>query len=100
HGGVHPEYGLDTPPEIATTIRNEYNGKPWYEYYKGEKPIIYGHWSVDGLRIRKNTIGLDTGCCFGGHLTAYCFETGDFWQVRAIDLYGIIPNWKETVSHV
>lgn len=42
----------------------EYDEKPWYEYYAGTKPIIYGHWAVDGLRLRKNTIGLDTGCCF------------------------------------
>lgn len=63
HGGVHPDYGLDTPPEIATLIRIA-RGKPWYESYIGTKPIIYGHWAVDGLRVRRNTIGLDTGCCF------------------------------------
>lgn len=64
HGGIHPDFGMDTPPEISTLIRR-HEGRPWYEYYTGTKPIIYGHWAVDGLRIRANTIGIDTGCCFG-----------------------------------
>lgn len=46
HGGLHPEYGMDTPVEITTTIRM-HGEKPWYEYYAGEKPIIYGHWAVE-----------------------------------------------------
>ncbi len=44
HGGIHPDYGLSTPPEIATLIRLA-NGKPWYESYTGVKPVIYGHWA-------------------------------------------------------
>jgi hypothetical protein len=40
HGGIHPDYGLDTPPEIATLIRMA-RGRPWYESYAGTKPIIY-----------------------------------------------------------
>lgn len=40
------------------------DGLPWYDYYQAKKPVIYGHWAADGLRIRPNTIGLDTGCCF------------------------------------
>ena len=33
--------------EIATLIRLV-DGKPWYESYTGTKPVIYGHWAVDG----------------------------------------------------
>ena len=93
HGGLHPEYWLDTPKEIATLIR-VYKWQPWYTYYEWEKPIIYGHWAADGLRIRSNTIWLDTGCCFGGHLTAYCIETREIWQVRADTVYKEPENWK------
>ena len=64
HGGLHPNYGVDTPVEIATLLRYLDDDLPWYEHYYGEKTVIYGHWAVDGLRIRPNTIGLDTGCCF------------------------------------
>ena len=94
HGGLHPDYGSDTPVEIATMIR-VVDSRPWYESYTGKKLIIYGHWAVDGLRIRPNTIGLDTGCCFGGHLTAYCLETREVWQVRANAIYKEPENWRE-----
>ncbi len=97
HAGLHPDHGLDTPLEIATLIRLV-DGKPWYESYTGTKPVIYGHWAVDGLRIRPNTIGLDTGCCFGGHLTAYCLETREFWQVRANQISKMPEHWKNKIS--
>lgn len=93
HGGIHPDYGVDTPTEIATLLR-EYNGKPWYEDYIKTKPVIYGHWAVDGLRIRPNTIGLDTGCCFGGYLTAYILETKELVQIRANMVYKLPAHWE------
>lgn len=46
---------------------------PWFElpHRKTEKTtIIFGHWSTLGLMIRKHLIALDTGCVWGGKLTA------------------------------
>ena len=99
HGWLHPDFWLETPSDIATMIRM-YEGKPWYEYYTGEKKVIYGHWAVDGLRIRENTIWLDTGCCFGGHLTAYCLESGEIWQVHAHDIYKIPADHKWKIEKI
>jgi serine/threonine protein phosphatase 1 len=93
HGWLHPEYGINTPKEISTLIR-VIDGKPWYDLYTGKKLVIYGHWAVEGLRIRTNTVWLDTGCCFGGALTAYCLESGEIWQVRANRVYIEPANWK------
>lgn len=93
HGGLHPDHGIDTPLEIATLIRLV-DGRPWYESYSGAKPVIYGHWAAEWLRVRENTIGIDTGCCFGGALTAYCLETREFWQVRANRVYKEPEHWK------
>ncbi|MDD2693594.1 MAG: metallophosphoesterase [Candidatus Gracilibacteria bacterium] len=99
HGGFHPDHGIDTPIEIATLIRL-HEEKPWYDFYTGTKKIIYGHWAVDGLRIRKNTIGLDSGCVFGGHLTAYCLESEEYWQVHAHHIYKIPADWKGKIGYV
>lgn len=55
HAGLHPDYGVDTPLEIATLIRL-IDETPWYDLYHGKKKVIYGHWAVDGLRIREHTI--------------------------------------------
>lgn len=93
HGWLHPDMWLDTPREISTLLRM-HEGKPWYEYYEQKKLIIYGHWAVEWLRVRHNTIGLDTGCCFWGHLTGYCLETGEYWQARANAVYKEPANWK------
>lgn len=93
HGWLHPDHWINTPLEIATLIRL-IDGKPWYESYTGIKPVIYGHWAIDGLRIRPNTIGLDSGCCFGWHLTAYCLENQEIWQVRANQICKMPEHWK------
>ncbi len=46
---------------------------PWFEA-PGRKTedvsVVFGHWSALGLVLRPNLIGLDTGCVWGGKLTA------------------------------
>lgn len=69
-----------------TRIR-EYNGKPWYEYYHWDKKIIYWHWAVDWLRIRENTIWLDSGCVYWKCLTAYILETWEIITQNAFETY-------------
>ena len=69
------------------TRLREYNGKPWYEYYKWNKKIVYWHWAVDGLRIRENTIWLDSGCVYGKCLTAYILETWEIITQNAFETY-------------
>ncbi len=44
-------------------------------------PIICGHWSALGLQQRNNVTSLDTGCLWGGQLTAICLETQAVTQV-------------------
>lgn len=49
------------------------NYLPWYEVTnratQGER-ILFGHWSTLGYQARNNTWCLDTGCLWGGKLTA------------------------------
>jgi len=46
---------------------------PWFEV-AGRKirtqRILFGHWSTLGLRQQENIVALDTGCVWGGELTA------------------------------
>ena len=46
---------------------------PWFETPKRKTktiPIVFGHWSTLGLLNRYGVIGIDTGCVWGGTLTA------------------------------
>jgi bis(5'-nucleosyl)-tetraphosphatase (symmetrical) len=48
--------------------------RPWFELRarrSREARIIFGHWSALGLVAREGVVGLDTGCVWGGALTAF-----------------------------
>jgi len=57
---------------------------PWFDVStrkNQESSIICGHWSALGLHQRANVHALDTGCLWGGKLTAMCLETKAITQV-------------------
>jgi hypothetical protein len=69
---------------------------PWQKRWRGPESVIYGHIVYDEPLVEHqgkyiSTVGIDTGCCFGGHLTAAVFESGAdlpvFVQVRAARVY-------------
>ena len=45
---------------------------PWFSHPRKTDTsiLVFGHWSALGLQIQSNLIGLDTGCVWGGKLTA------------------------------
>jgi bis(5'-nucleosyl)-tetraphosphatase (symmetrical) len=60
------------PPPPPSPLR------PWFELPERrsrEARVIFGHWSALGLVQRPNVVGLDTGCVWGGALTAYDLDT-------------------------
>lgn len=57
--------------------------RPWDAYYSGDALIVHGHWAWRGHHRSGNVIGLDSGCVYGGPLTAYCVEEDRVVQVRA-----------------
>ncbi len=57
---------------------------PWFDVpdrQTAETPVVFGHWSTLGLTIRDKLIGLDTGCVWGGKLTAVCLDDHTVIQV-------------------
>ena len=58
---------------------------PWFDVPTRQSQaaqIICGHWSALGLHKRQNIFALDTGCLWGGQLTAMCLETHAITQVN------------------
>lgn len=57
---------------------------PWFDVpgrLHGPFTLLTGHWSALGLRVTDQIVSLDTGCLWGGHLTAYRLEDGAIFQV-------------------
>ncbi len=57
---------------------------PWFDVpdrAARDTQVIFGHWSALGLRQRENIYALDTGCLWGGKLTAMNLDTKAVVQV-------------------
>ena len=55
----------------------------WAEHWHGAPFVVYGHNPRPETFKRSGSIGIDTGCVFGGHLTAYTVEDKSVLQVPA-----------------
>jgi bis(5'-nucleosyl)-tetraphosphatase (symmetrical) len=58
--------------------------QPWFDLpdrRTQDVTVVFGHWSALGLVQRPNLIGLDSGCVWGGKLTAVCLEDRSLLQV-------------------
>jgi len=66
----------------ATGDRAPLGYRPWFELRPaGEMPIVCGHWSVLGLKLTPQLIALDSGCVWGGRLSALRLEDRTLFQV-------------------
>ena len=57
---------------------------PWFDVpgrASKEATVICGHWSALSLQVKSNLIALDTGCMWGGSLTAIRLEDRRVFQV-------------------
>lgn len=59
----------------------------WWNFYKGEVKVYYGHISFDEPKILGNSVGLDTAACHGNFLTSICHETGEIFSVKSKENY-------------
>ncbi len=56
---------------------------PWDHFYKGPRIVVFGHWARRGLVHGTHVRGLDSGCVYGGPLTAWIAEEDRFVQVSS-----------------
>jgi bis(5'-nucleosyl)-tetraphosphatase (symmetrical) len=64
---------------------------PWFDVpgrRTAETTVVFGHWSTMGLINRPNLVGLDTGCVWGGKLTAVQLHA-DWTQRKFVSVAGL-----------
>jgi bis(5'-nucleosyl)-tetraphosphatase (symmetrical) len=54
---------------------------PWDSVYRGDALVVHGHWAFRGHYRGERTLGLDSGCVYGGPLTAWCQQEDRVVQV-------------------
>jgi protein phosphatase len=59
----------------------------WAKDYRGEALVAYGHTPVPEVEWLNNTVCLDTGCVFGGKLSALRYPERQIVQVQAAATY-------------
>ncbi|MDO9383097.1 MAG: metallophosphoesterase [Hyphomicrobiaceae bacterium] len=72
--GEHDEFGLPV----------RYH---WAAEYRGSTQIVYGHTPVPQAEWLNNTLCVDTGCVFGGKLTALRWPENEIVSVPAARVY-------------
>ncbi len=58
---------------------------PWFDApgrRSADAVLVTGHWSALGLKITPHLLALDSGCLWGGHLTAIRLEDRRLFQVN------------------
>lgn len=100
HGGFLPGQAWQTqPPEVVTRIQVvDKDGRPrkradcedcplWADLWEGPPFVIYGHTPRMEIYASPWALGLDTGCVYGGSLTACILPEKKIVQVPALRRY-------------
>lgn len=59
----------------------------WAADYRGKALVVYGHTPVPEPLSLNNTVNIDTGCVFGGKLTAFRYPEREMVSVVAHETY-------------
>jgi hypothetical protein len=86
HAGVVPSRPIaEQEPWVLTHIRSiDAHGQPsakltpplWGSLYTGPPHVVFGHNALSGLQLHAWATGLDTGCVYGGKLSALVLASG------------------------
>lgn len=93
HAGVVPGMPAEaTDPNVLMTVRglthegvptSERSSRPWGEVYSGPPHVVFGHNAWIAPQIHPWATGIDTGCVYGGALTAMVLVPGE--HVPSVD---------------
>lgn len=96
HAGFDPREGMEWQTRRTLTgIRKLADGTPWFDAYRDDTLIVFGHWAQRRPIVRRNAIGLDTGCVYGESLTALILPERRLVSVRARRAYSEKNRWDE-----
>ena len=68
---------------------------PWFDApnrQSTDSVLVTGHWSALGLQVTPNRLALDSGCLWGGHLTALRLEDRRVFQVDCSSSEALKPK--------
>ncbi len=77
-------YGETTGERDEFGLPIRYN---WASDYRGQAFVIYGHTPVLYSQWLNRTLNIDTGCVFGGKLTAFRYPENEWSDVQAFKTY-------------
>src|SRR5665811_2551622 len=77
-------YGETTGETDEFGLPVRYN---WAAEYRGQAVMVYGHTPVPDPEWLNRTINIDTGCVFGGKLTALRYPDRDLVSISAKQTY-------------
>jgi serine/threonine protein phosphatase 1 len=86
HAGVDPrkslvEHTVDDFENVRELGEGSYEPPFWYDEYAGDHRVFFGHTPLEDPVVREHAVGLDTGCVYGGALTAYDWNRDRFVTV-------------------
>jgi len=107
HAGIVPGIPLaDQDPDMlmnlrtlrpdGTGSRRADDGVLWGSRWQGPELVIFGHHAMAGLQRHPHAIGLDTGCVYGGRLTAYALPDDRFFSAPARAVYANVDTERKS----
>ena len=60
---------------------------PWANEYRGQAMVVFGHTPTPEVAVINHTFCIDTGCVFGGKLTALRYPEKEMVQIEAREEY-------------
>jgi hypothetical protein len=76
----------------GTGSRRPEDGALWGASWPGPERVVFGHHAMAGLQQHPHALGLDTGCVYGGQLTALVLPDDRIQQVPARKAYVVVDG--------